>query len=70
MRDLFHTLCGLVILAGLIALGMGVLIWLSPVTEDQLTPAQKHLVNLSDLMVKAALGGAAGFITGRALPSR
>ena len=70
MNDHFNTVCGMVILAGLIALGMGVLVWLSPVTEEQLTPAQNHLVNLSDLMVKAALGGAAGFITGRALPNR
>ena len=70
MRDIFTTICGLGVLVSLIGLGIGVLIWLSPVTEEQLTPAQKHLVNLSDLMVKAALGGAAGFITGRALPSR
>ena len=70
MPAIFNTVCGILVLIGLISVGMGMLVWLSPVTEEQLTPAQKHLVNLSDLMVKAALGGAAGFITGRALPSR
>jgi hypothetical protein len=71
MKYLFNnTICGIVLLVVFIGLGTGILVWLSPVSEEQLTPAQKHLVDIADLMVKGALGGAAGFIIARALPNR
>ena len=61
---------GVTILVGLIVVGIGVLVWLSPVAKEDLTPAQENLVNLSDSMVKIALGGVAGFVGGRSLPNR
>ena len=48
---------GVTILIGLIVVGIGVLVWLSPVAKEELTPAQENLVNLSDSMVKIALAG-------------
>ena len=61
---------GITVLTGLIVVGIGMLVWLSPVAKEELTPAQENLINLSDSMVKIALGGVAGFVGGRSLPSR
>ena len=55
------------ILAGLIILGGGVLVWLSPVPADLLTPAQKNLLEIADWMVKASIGAILGLIGGRRL---
>ena len=49
----------------LIMLGVGVLVWLSPVTAEQLTPAQERLIDLADTLVKGAGGAFLGFVVSR-----
>ena len=63
------TLAALVVLFGMILLGGGVLVWLSPVPAEQLTPAQTNLIYLGDTMVKGAIGAILGF-AGSRLASR
>ena len=70
MGSYLSTSRGIVILVCLVGLGMGVLVWLSPVPEGQITPAQQHLITLSDMMVKGAIGAIFGFVGGRSLSSR
>lgn len=69
MNDLTVTLAALVALFGMILLGGGVLVWLSPVPAEQLTPAQTNLIYLGDTMVKGAIGAIFGF-AGSRLASR
>lgn len=69
MNDLMVTLAALVVLFGMILLGGGVLVWLSPVPAEQLTPAQTNLIYLGDTMVKGAIGAIFGF-AGSRLASR
>ena len=50
--------------------GVGLLVWLAPVPEAQLTPAQDSLIAISDWMVKAAIGAILGFAGGVGLAGR
>ena len=52
------------ILLFLMFTGIGVLIWLAPVPEDQLTQTHTNLINIADGMVKIALGAILGVIGG------
>ena len=42
----------------------GVLVWLSPVSAEDLTPAQDTLIETADWMIKACAGGIVGFAGG------
>ena len=53
------------VLLTMILLGGGVLVRPSPVTADQLTPAQTNLMYLADTMVKGAIGAILGFAGAR-----
>ena len=48
-------------LFALTILGMGTLVWLSPVPAGQLTPAQDNLIEIADWMVKTFVGAILGF---------
>lgn len=50
--------------------GIGLLIWIAPVPEDQLTPALESLIVISDGLVKASAGAFVGFASGVGLASR
>ena len=54
-----------IIMVALIVLGFIVLIWMSPIPADRLTPAQTNLIDLADTMVKGALGAIFGFAGSR-----
>ena len=41
--------------------GLGILVWLSPVQAGDITPAQDRLLNIADWMVKTAVGAILGF---------
>ena len=43
-------------------LGLGVLIWLAPVPESEITAGQLHLLGVADGMLKIAFGGILGFM--------
>ena len=43
------------------AIGLGILIWMSPVQADDITPAQDKLMNIADWMVKASIGAILGY---------
>ena len=45
----------------------GVLIWLTLVTGETLTPAQSTLLNAADWVIKLCLGAIAGYISGAGL---
>ena len=51
----------------LTCLGIGILVWLSPISEDNLTPAQRSLLDIGDWMVKATVGAILGFTGGAGL---
>lgn len=55
----FSTMLALFALMGL---GLGVLIWLSPIPESELTAGQLHLMDVADGMTKIAFGGILGFM--------
>ncbi len=57
-------------LIGIAASGIGILIWLAPVSADLMTPAQDNLIAIADWMVKAALGAILGFASGVGLSAR
>ena len=46
----------------MMAMGLGVLIWLSPIPASELTGGQQHLMSVVDGMVKIALGAILGFM--------
>lgn len=43
------------------------MVWLSPIGEDSLTPAQRTLLDIGDWMVKASAGAILGFAGGAGL---
>ena len=45
----------------------GVMIWLTLVTGETLTPAQSTLLNATDWVIKLCLGAIAGYISGAGL---
>lgn len=55
------TLVYIVLLMGVAALGVGLLVWLAPVTVVDMTPAQESLLNIGDWIVKASIGAMLGF---------
>lgn len=50
--------------------GVGLLVWLAPVPEAQITPAQENLIAISDGLVKASAGAFVGFASGVGLTAR
>lgn len=48
----------------LIIISGGVLVWLAPVSEKDLTPAQDTLITTADWMIKACAGAIVGFAGG------
>ena len=50
--------------------GVDLLVWLAPVPEVRLTPAQESLIAISDWPVKASAGAFAGFAGGVGLAGR
>ena len=56
-------------LFSLIILG-GVLVWLAPVSAEQITPAQGNLLEIADWMVKASIGAILGLIGAQSLAAR
>ena len=64
-----HLILSAAILFGLIIGGVSVMMYLSPYTADQLTPAQDRLLNIADWVVKASVGAILGVIGGSAASS-
>ena len=58
----------LLILFALMGLGLGILIWLAPIADAEVTAGQQNLRNIADGMVKASVGAILGF-TGARLSS-
>lgn len=55
----------LVILFAVAVAGVSILIWLTPVSAADMTPAQDRLLNIGDWMLKTAIGLILGFAGGR-----
>ena len=55
----------LLILFALMGLGLGILIWLAPITDAEVTAGQQNLRNIADGMVKASVGAILGFAGAR-----
>ena len=62
-----NTNISISLLIGLVIVGGGVLVWLSPVSADSITPAQDNLIEIADWMVKASIGAILGLIGGQRL---
>ena len=60
-QSMLPTLGYILFLMGVVALGVGILVWLVPVTEAEMTPAQESLLNIGDWLVKASVGAMLGF---------
>ena len=60
-RSVLPTLGYILFLMGVVVLGVGILEWLVPVTEAEMTPAQESLLNIGDWIVKASVGAMLGF---------
>jgi len=58
------------LLFGLAVLGVSLLIWLAPVSAEEMTPAQDRLINIADWMTKASVGALLGFAGGRLAGNR
>ena len=61
-RRVMPTYTIILTLFALTILGMGTLVWLSPVPAGQLTPAQDNLIGIADWMVKTSVGAILGFV--------
>ncbi len=61
MRNYSTTLKYLVTMAGIALVGIGLLVWLAPVSADNLTPTQNRLLDIGDGMVKISIGAILGF---------
>ena len=61
----FGDLFSIGILAALMAVGLSLLFFLSPVPDQMLTTAQRDLIEIGDTMVKGSLGGFLGYAGGR-----
>ena len=65
MKDHLITISALAIPFGLMAAGVGILVWLAPVPASELTPVQARLIELGDTVTKVTLGAIfaiAGFL--------
>ena len=69
MRGSSYAISLLIVAFALIGAGGSVLIWLAPVSAEQMTPAQNDLRELADTVVKAGLGVLAGFFGARPFQS-
>ena len=49
-----------ILLATIAGLGTGILVWLVPVTAEEMTPAQTTLHGAADWMLKASIGAMLG----------
>ena len=67
MNRAVHTIGIFFVLFILTCMGVGILVWLSPIGEDSLTPAQRTLLDIGDWMVKASAGAILGFAGGAGL---
>ena len=67
MNNSFSTKSSITILFSIVVLGGGVLVWLAPVPDGQLTKAQDNLIEIADWMVKASIGAILGLIGGQRL---
>ncbi|MYE53578.1 MAG: hypothetical protein F4X34_00055 [Chloroflexi bacterium] len=45
--------------------GIGLMVWLAPITEAEMTPARARLLDAGDWMLKASVGLILGFAGGR-----
>ena len=59
-----------VILLGFVVVGVSLLIWLAPVSAEEMTPAQDSLISIADWMTKASVGALLGFAGGRLAGNR
>ena len=50
--------------------GVGVLVWLAPVADEHLTPAQSNLISIADWIIKASVGAILGFAGGIGMAAR
>ena len=55
------TLRYIAMLATIAVVGIGILVWLAPVPDSEMTPAQASLLNIGDWIVKASIGAMLGF---------
>ena len=62
---LSSTFSIVVLLLGFVVVGLSLLVWLAPVSAEEMTPAQDTLHNLADGMTKISLGTLLGFAGGR-----
>ena len=69
MREIAIFLSILGALLSLILVAGGALVWLAPVEEQLLTPAQKIMLNTADWMIKSSAGAIFGLAAGRRLVS-
>ena len=69
MRGNVYAIALLGVAFVLIGLGGGALIWLAPVSAEQMTPAQDTLRNLADTVAKVGLGVLVGFFAARPFQS-
>lgn len=53
------------LLVSLMAVGLGILIWLSPIPAGEITPGQQNLMSIGDWIVKASLGAIFGYAGAR-----
>ena len=65
MNSVLTTAGVLIVLFGLVVLGGGVLVWMAPVTAEDMTPAREILLNVADWMIKASVGALLGFAGSR-----
>ena len=70
MKPTLPEILALLALFALFAMGVGALIWLSPVPAEQMTPVQNDLLELGDTLAKVSFGAilmAGSFIGSRLL---
>ena len=67
---LSSTFSIVVLLLGFVVVGLSFLVWLAPVSAEEMTPAQDSLLNIADGMTKVSLGSLLGFAGGRLAVSR
>ena len=54
-----------ILLLSLMATGLSILIWLSPIPAGEITPGQQNLMSIGDWIVKSSLGAIFGFAGAR-----
>ena len=48
------------VLLSLVLGGISIMMWLAPISGDELTPAQSNLITIADWMVKVSVGAILG----------